>query len=243
MMRRMHRSLGVVVAMFIVFMVVTGLAINHAGTLGLARHHVSNTGLLDWYGIAGPEHIRSYEAGEHWVSFAGSQLYFDDKLVTTLSNGVGAVVTGPLIVVAGARELVLLDTAGRLVERAAWQGAQQGVIEAVGQSRQGYVLARSTGQLWVADADLLSWEPLTDALPAPQWSLAVAGPENLQQVIARHYRGQALNFEHILLDLHSGRIFGRTGVLVYDLLALAIGFLAISGLWFWFKTRRNGKGY
>jgi len=45
----------------------------------------------------------------------------------------------------------------------------------------------------------------------------------------------------VLLDLHSGRIFGPVGVLVYDLLALTLGFLAISGLVLWFRGRRNGK--
>lgn len=222
-------------------MVISGLAINHAATLGLARHHVSSTSLLDWYGIEGPGPIRSFETGEHWVSFAGSQLYFDDKLVTSLTAGAGAVTAGPLIVVAGASELILLDSGGRLVERVAWEDGRQGVIEAVGKSREGHVLTRSAGQLWVADADLLGWQPLTDTQAAPQWSLPVAGPDSLQQAIARHYRGRGLNLERILLDLHSGRIFGRTGVLIYDLLALAIGFVAISGLWFWFRTRRNGQ--
>ncbi len=47
--------------------------------------------------------------------------------------------------------------------------------------------------------------------------------------------------ERVLLDLHSGRIFGPVGVLVYDLLALALGFLSISGLLLWFRGRRNGK--
>jgi len=48
--------------------------------------------------------------------------------------------------------------------------------------------------------------------------------------------------ERLLLDFHSGRIFGPVGVLVYDLLALAVGFMAISGLVLWFRGRRNGNG-
>lgn len=241
MMRRMHRSLGAGVAMFVVFMVVSGLAINHSGTLGLARHHVSSTGLLNWYGIEGPESINSYRVREHWVSFAGSQVFVDDQVITTLADGVGAVQAGPFIIVAGSRELILLDTEGRLVERIGWNGTQQGVIEAIGKSNEDQVVTRSAGQLWVADIDLLGWKPLTDNLSTPQWSLAVSGPDTLQQAIAEHYRGQGLNMERILLDLHSGRIFGRIGVVVYDLLALAVGFLAISGLVFWFRARRNGQ--
>ncbi len=63
----------------------------------------------------------------------------------------------------------------------------------------------------------------------------------LQQAITRVYRGEGLSLERLLLDLHSGRIFGSIGVLVYDLLALALGFLSISGLVLWFRSRRNGK--
>ena len=49
-----------------------------------------------------------------------------------------------------------------------------------------------------------------------------------------------MSLERLLLDLHSGRFFGSAGVLVYDVLALAIGFLAISGLILWIRGRRNG---
>jgi uncharacterized iron-regulated membrane protein len=47
--------------------------------------------------------------------------------------------------------------------------------------------------------------------------------------------------ERLILDLHSGRIFGPVGILIYDLLAVIVGFLAISGVIFWFRGRRNGK--
>jgi uncharacterized iron-regulated membrane protein len=47
--------------------------------------------------------------------------------------------------------------------------------------------------------------------------------------------------EQLFLDLHSGRIFGTAGTLIYDLLALVVGFLAISGVVLWFRGLRNGK--
>ena len=63
----------------------------------------------------------------------------------------------------------------------------------------------------------------------------------MRQAIVRHYRGNGMSLERILLDSHSGRIFGTAGVIIYDILALAVGFLAISGLVLWLRGRRNGN--
>ena len=64
----------------------------------------------------------------------------------------------------------------------------------------------------------------------------------MRQNILRQYRGHGLSLERLLLDFHSGRIFGPAGVVIYDLLALVLGFLAISGLVLFLRGRRNGAG-
>jgi len=63
----------------------------------------------------------------------------------------------------------------------------------------------------------------------------------LIQTITQQYRGEGLSVERVLLDFHSGHIFGPMGVFIYDLLAVAVGFLSISGLVLWIRGRRNGK--
>ena len=85
--RRLHRRFGLGAAAFILFMVLSGLAINHSRDLELDQRHVELPLILGWYGIGEPENIRSYEAGGHWLSFTGSQLYLDGRPVTTLASG------------------------------------------------------------------------------------------------------------------------------------------------------------
>ena len=53
------------------------------------------------------------------------------------------------------------------------------------------------------------------------------------------YSGSPLSYERVLLDLHSGRIFGRVGVLVVDAAAVALLLLALSGFYMWFKFKRG----
>jgi hypothetical protein len=201
---------------------------------------VSQPVVLDWYGLEGPETIHSFALGNDWLSFAGSQLYLNGNSVSGISNGVGAVSSNNMLIAAGSEELLLLDHDGKLIERLPWVQPGTGPIESIGLIADS-VVVKSIGQLWLADADLLSWQQSEDTNTDPIWAFSEPAPDALRDAITRQYRGDGLSLERVLLDLHSGRIFGPIGILVYDLLALAVGFLAISGLIFWLRGRRNGK--
>ncbi len=239
--RRLHRIFGAGTAVFVIFMVLSGLVIKHSNRLGLSQRRVSQTYLLSWYGLGKPEHIRSFAVEGDWLSFAGSQLYLNDKPVSTISNGVGAVSSKNMLIAAGSEELLLLDRDGQLIERLPWPPTGAGPIESIGLLEGGIVTVKSASQLWLADAELLGWQRSEDTTASPRWSISESAPETLRATITQQYRGDGLSLEKLLLDLHSGRIFGPMGVLVYDLLALIVGFLAISGLVLWLRGRRNGK--
>lgn len=236
--RRNHRRFGVFAAVFVIFMVLSGLALNHSHGLGLDRRHVSQPLLLDWYGFAKLDQIDSFALGDDWLSFAGSQLYLNGKSAATLAGGLGAVISGDLLIAAGNDELVLLDRNGELIERLSWD---QAAIESLGLLEDNTVVIKTKRQLWLADDQLLTWQPDANMLEKPVWSVVTETPTSLRQLILQNYRGDGLSLEQVLLDLHSGRIFGTLGIIVYDLLALALGFLAISGLVLWVRGRRNGN--
>jgi len=239
--RRWHRSLGVVAAIFVLFMVISGLALNHSHTLGLDRSHVSQPALLDWYGLDGPQQFSSFAFGDNWLSMAGSQLYFNDKFVATITDAVTAVKQGEILIAAGSEELLLLDNNGNLIERLTWNTVTRGRITALGLLPNGLVVIKSGKQLWQAGAELLDWQPIDQHTPAPSWSKPQTAPEALQWAITQQYRGDGLSMERFLLDAHSGRLFGSVGVLIYDILAVSVGFLAVSGLVLWVRGRRNGR--
>jgi len=239
--RRLHRSIGAAAAAFVLFMVVSGIVINHANDLSLDRKHISESFLLDWYGLGAPENLLSFETGGGWISFAGSQLFLNEKPVASVSGGVGAVSTGQLLVAAGTDELLLLDHDGNLVERQPWSPVDSAPIEAIGLDSNGGVLVKSGGRVWSADSEFLEWRRGDSVAEGAAWAMPAPAPDDLRQSITQSYRGPGPSVEQVLLDLHSGRIFGIVGVIVYDLLALTLGFLALSGLVLWWRSRRNGK--
>jgi len=239
--RRWHRGIGVGASLFIVFLVVSGLALNHTSQLGLDRQHVSPRWLLHWYGIEGPETLRSYAVDGHWLSFAGSQLYLDGKPVSSATDGVGVAELGDWLVVACGRELLLLNRDGELIERLPWEPGDDSAIQALGHDANGAIFVRSGGKTLLAADELLSWSQPEGTPAGIEWSSPAETPREVKKAIDSHYSGNGLSLERLLLDVHSGRIFGRVGMLVYDLLALFLGFSALSGLVLWWRTRGNGK--
>ena len=57
-------------------------------------------------------------------------------------------------------------------------------------------------------------------------------------------RGKILGKQppRLLLDVHSGRIFGRAGVLWVDVVGVLLGTLATSGTLMWLLHRRRYRG-
>ena len=240
--QRRHRSFGAIAAVFILFMVISGLAINHSHNLGLDQRHVSQSSLLSWYGFAEPQSIRSFAVADGWLSITGSQLYLNDGHVATMTNTVGVVSKADMLIAAGSKELLLIDHSGALIERLPWGASGAGPLEAIGLYKNKVVAAKSVNQVWLADAQILGWRKAGIAAEDIVWSSPVSTPQVLQRAITEQYRGDGLSIERVLLDFHSGRIFGPLGVIVYDLLAIAVGFMAISGLVLWLRGRRNSNG-
>jgi hypothetical protein len=239
---RLHRSLGAGASVFVMFMVLSGLTINHSNQLGLDQQQVTQTALLDWYGLGGPETILSFAVNADWISFAGSRLYLNDRPVSTLDNGIGAIRNKEMLIVAGSNELLLLSHDGDLIERQHWGPPGAHSIDSIGLVGDGSVVLMCADQFWQADTDLLNWQQVESMATKVEWSEPGPAPEVLHRAINQQYRGGGLSLERVLLDFHSGRIFGVVGLIIYDLLTLAIGVLAVSGLVFWFRGRRNGNG-
>jgi len=227
-----HRYIGVSAALLVVILAITGLMLNHTGELQLDSHYVSNDWLLDQYGIHAPASIRSYPVENRWLSQWGERLFLDQIDVgMTQEKLLGALYYDGMLVVALDSEVWLLTPQGELIEKL---GGNEGIpagMSAIGLTDEGRVAVMAAHGVYTADRDLVIWHDAPEAITV--WIDSEDLPASLYQNLLEKYRGQGLPLERVVLDLHSGRLFGQYGIYVMDAAAVLMLFLAFSGSWIW----------
>ena len=209
--RRVHRWVGATLLLFVVFLSVSGIAVNHASDFGLDRKYISWPWLLDVYGVKGPAPYAGKVSLEQLVVVGDGQrvhlLLETGELIESID--LGASLPGDIVRVGSAGGRAILDSGGTLYR-----------------SDEDVTLFEP----WAEGTEHpISWSSEVDP--------DTAGLEVLQTA----WRGQGLTVERVLLDLHSGRILALPGRLLLDLVGIAMIMLSITGLVLSRIRARNGK--
>ena len=233
---RWHRRLGVMAALFVVVLSITGIMLNHSPELALSERPLQSSWLLSVYGVETPE-IQSYRLNGSWFSLVGnSHLHLNDREVAYCQGPlVGAVKVSDTVVVGCVDQLLLLSDRGEVIERIDAIYGLPLPLQALAVDDQQLVL-KTNDQTLLADLDHLTFQPFTGG--EPDWSIPAALPDELHEQLLGDYRGTAIHWERVVLDLHSGRLFGRLGIWVMDAAAVFLILLAGSGVWIWWSRGR-----
>lgn len=229
---RWHRRIGLVSAAFALVLAATGLLLNHSHDLGLDRMPLENPLLRQAYGVA-PDPVAGslrhvLENGAVLQAVAG-RLRVGDQDLGACPQLVGIVEQGAQLLAVCSDRLWLLTPRGEVIDQAdSVRGVPPG-LSAVGQG-QGQVLLRQGGQHFTVDLGDLSLRP---APAAPAAGITWTEPATPAASKAD------LDWEQVLLDVHSGRILGRFGVWLVDAMAIAFVVLALSGLAMAWRRRRG----
>ncbi len=231
---RWHRRIGVLSAIFVVILAITGLALNHTERLQLDQKFISSSAVLNWYNIAPPEAPFNFVTKNHHISSLGDRLYFDQQeLEDSTGKLLGALEIEGLVIVATSEEIQILDQQGQLLEiLASAEGVPTG-IQQIGQSTDAQLIVQGTHGNYQVEINSLTWQKNTDQ--KINWSKPFDINEPLKSALLKAYRGKGLAIERLLLDLHSGRIFGNIGVFIFDAAAILFLILAATGIWMWSK--------
>jgi hypothetical protein len=229
-----HRYAGLTAALFVCILAVTGILLNRTHALGFDQRFVRWTPLLAWYGIEGPTKVVGFKVGDQQVSLVGRRLYLADQVLPGEYGALqGAALRQESFVVAADGALFLFSLAGELIERL--NGAPSPITR-LGADDVGASVVEAHGSIFQSDNDLLEWRPSPKRAATIVW--AVATPAALGATLSADYRGRGLSWERVLLDLHSGRLFGRYGTWVMDIAAGLMLMLAMTGIWLWTQRRR-----
>lgn len=231
--RRWHRWVGVLVAAPVLLLAVTGILLNHLDALSF-RHQPMPLWLAAWYGAEPADQLLGAPLEAGWVVGAGDQLFVDGQRRGPCPGRFrGAIQLPDRLVAACGDSLVVLSSRGELMETLGpawgvpvfselgrWQDQPVLVVnrEARRFSLESIALGKALDQAWEPAAR----EPVPRHLAAPllAWTLP-----------------DGLDWQRLLQDLHSGRLFGLGGRLFMDLVALGLILLALSGVWVWWQGR------
>ena len=231
---RWHRRFGIISALFVMLLVLTGLLLNHTETLNLDSSYVQSDLLLDVYDISPDKRPVGFQAGDHWISQVGERVYYDDVNITEGVNRlVGVVLVNNEIIVAFDGQLLILDETGTLIERLTGAEGVPAGMQSIGTAPGGQIVIRGSHGDYQVELDALDWHEEKELEAV--WSVQGNIPDALLGQLLAAYRGKGLSYERLLLDLHSGRFMGNLGIYIIDAAALLFLFLAVTGIWMWFK--------
>ncbi len=235
-MRRLHRTLGAAIALFVLLVSITGLLLNHSNDLKLDKYYLTWPWLLNHYGVSDVQADAVFLLDQSVISQIGSEIFVDAKPVTHIQRPLlGGVSLDEVMVLATDDALILLNSDGEFIERI---GAATGVppmIQNIGLFHGAPVIQTREG-MWRSDFMLDKWEPIS--LQGISWSLPSPMPKSTQNDLIKYFHGEGVTAEHFLLDVHNGRILGSIGVWLLDILGILLTFLSLTGIWMWLRRPR-----
>lgn len=242
--REWHRKLGIIAAFFIIFLSISGVALNHTTTLSLAHLPIKSTLLLDHYGIAEPKDIRFYQ--QNLLRVTNNLVWLDDKLLLeSLADIVGAGAMSVRIssdsavdvfVIASKTHLYIYNMQGEMVDQLGVEAGIPEDIEALS-IEENIIIVKTASGYYQSDSDFFDWQAIS-TLVEPLWIKAELVSIQKEKQAALAYRSQFLTLERIILDAHSGRILGLAGVLFMDAVAILLILLSLSGIYIWVRYAR-----
>lgn len=234
--QRWHKRIGIITALFVILLAISGIALNHSEQLRLNDSYIKYDWLLDFYEIKPQRVPVSFSSNENWATQIDQRIYFNNiEIANNADQLYGLINIDNLFVIAMDNQLVLLTAAGEIIEHISGTEGVPAGMHAIGVSDQNNIIIKAAHGFYRVELDRLEWEEL-DHLEA-NWSEKKPTPAELKSKLLKQYRGSGLTLERVLFDLHSGRILGAWGVYLIDLAAILFLLLAVSGAWMWWLGR------
>jgi hypothetical protein len=232
-MRSLHRSLGALIAIFVIILAATGILLNHSSQLNLDEEYLTWPWLLEHYGVASVEADVVFLLENKAISQFGQQIFVDSTPVTMSPLPLlGGLKLDDIMVLATSDGLILLTSEGEFVERMTSAVGIPSQIQNIGLFHGDPVLQTRDG-MFRSDYMLDSWEAIS--LQGVSWSAPQPMPTSVEKSLAAYFHGKGISIERFVLDIHNGRILDEFGVWLLDALAIIMIVLSFTGIVIWLR--------
>ena len=236
-----HRKIGIVIALFVVLLSITGLLLNHTDRLHLAKININQKWILNWYHIRADIIFQHFETPHFQATVVAQQLYINQRLIDIkASTLLGIATQNETWIILLKDQLLLFNQATELLENLTIDdGLPENITKISVEHHQLYLTDDQS--IYTFDLETLESNRLTSSKKPLNWSIPQKVPNKLMAFFVKKMNPKGLPLERIILDLHSGRFFGQFGVYFIDMVAILMLFLSFSGMYMWFKrlTKRR----
>ena len=244
--RKLHKWIGVIITLPLLWITITGIILNHTVDWKLDQIKIESQWLKNHYGMAPTGEPTGYiisanEASYQIIEWDGV-IYFNSSPIEAQLEGrlLGVLYKeGSTISIVTEYNVLQLDEKGNLIEKLDELSLPELPITAVAQ--QGTTLYLKNAEGWhTPDADWLEMTAIAKA-DAPLASIALSTIENqtVKDKLMQNWSRSELPASRVILDLHSGRFFGTIGKYLYDLVAICTILLSITGIALFFRKPRR----
>ncbi|MFL0800538.1 MAG: PepSY domain-containing protein [Agarilytica sp.] len=230
-----HRRIGLLSALFVFLLSVTGFFLNHTASLGLDSRFISSDALLYFYSVEDPE-IRSFPVDERWISQIDHRIYLDERVLMECEGHLlGVVAFEEFSVVACSEKVVMFTAAFDLIEKIdSTFGLPVPILKLADCEA---VCIKNRDATLRLDLDALVWHNENEAQIT--WLRPEPLPDTLRVQLTQLAKSQVISLEKLMLDLHAGRFMGALGPLFLDLMALCFCAFSATGIYMWSVKRKK----
>lgn len=237
--RPWHRVLGLLTALPLVWVVITGALLNHTVDWKLDRIQLNHPWLLRAYGMAPSGEPAGVTVGRHEIVAWDGQIFLNEEPLEVSGSLVGAVADGDGVAVVTSDAVLRLDESGHPVE--VLDRVSLPAIPLTGvAAADGRTLVRNAGGWHEVDPDWLEFSSVGELRVADQALSAVENQDSRRRLRSAWSRG-GLPASRVLLDLHAGRFLGSFARYFYDFVALCTLWLCLTGLILFFRKPRSNR--
>jgi hypothetical protein len=232
--------LGLLTALPLVWVVITGALLNHTVDLKLDRIQLTHPWLLRAYGMVPSGEPVAVRVGPHEIVEWDGQIFLNEEPLEISGNLVGAVADDKGLAVITSDAVLRLDPSGAAVETLDRISLPEIPLTGVA-TADGRTLLRNAGGWLVVGPDWLEFTPATGEVPATRQTPSRLSDEDTKNRLRSAWSRGGLPASRVLLDLHAGRFLGSFARYFYDFVALCCIWLCLTGLILFFRSPRRNR--
>ncbi len=241
--RALHKRVGIFAFLFMGWLGLSGIMLNESADWGFDAVRVASPSVMWFYGLDKTLPTRGFVDNQDWLASTTEK---------TVVNGYATQepIPSPLgmlsiqeggrstVYVATKEKLLALDGEANLVEEIPDYMLPVPGIVALGKLHQeGQDLIALRGENTYVSRDAFSWRQI-DSNAAIQWSsMESLSPGMIEQT--DDFASPTVSLEQLLIDLHSGRLFGEVGPWVINTVGFAALWLSVTGIWLTYRTGKR----